>query len=279
MGIWDSILNGVKNFAANGNNGAALNGNAAVLNPINSNVQNPQFGSAVVNGANTNIPQQTSQPTANKIVTALQNSSLRPSNWSDGTRQTISNILFGIGKSAMENPNQNPWVNVMNGANAGLQNQVAYKNAVNALGNYGLDTTGLTPYADYRHFTPEKIVALGVQQNRNRVRQEIAQANDNTKRLKLIMDGLRNNTITPEEAIAQAKIYGIDFNNLQESNDTARTNSQVQLNEARTEDIKNPKPRTTINIRKGGTKSTVNISHTGGNNGDKSKDDPLGLWK
>ena len=206
---------------------------------------------------------------ANKIANVLQNSPLRPTNWNGNTREAIANTLLGIGKSALANPNGNVLNNVLNGVNSGVQNQIAYKNAMNTLGNYGVDTTGMSPYADYSNFSPDKLVALGVQQNRNKIRQDIAAANDNTKRLKLILDGLKNNTISPEEAIAQAKIYGIDFNNLQESNETARTNSQVKVNEARAEDIKNPKPRTTISIRKGGTKSTVDINHNGGGNGGK----------
>lgn len=283
MSIWDNIVNGAKGLLGN------IEGNPIVKLPtlqgsINNNTNMPQnnalqMDNAVVNGVN-QVPQNIGN-TANRITSVLQNSPLRPSNWNTGTRETVSNILFGIGKNALANPRGDVLSTILGGVNSGIQNQIAYKNAMNTLGNYGVDTTGMSPYADYSNFSPDKLVALGVQQNRNKIRQDIAAANDNTKRLKLILDGLKNNTISPEEAIAQAKIYGIDFNNLQESNETARTNSQVKVNEARAEDIKNPKPRTTINIRKGGTKSTVDITHTGDGNG-KGKgnaNDPLNLWK
>ena len=279
MGIWDNIINGAKGLLGN------IEGNPIVKpQTLQGSVSMPQnntlpMDNAVVNGVNGNVPQQTQTTTANKIANILQNSPLRPTNWSDGTRQTVSNILFGIGKNALANPKGDVLSTILGGVNTGIQNQVAYKNAMNTLNNYGLDTAGMSPYADYSNFNPEKLVALGVQQNKTKTQREIAAANDNTKRLKIIMDGLRNGTISPEEAMAQVKLYGIDVGSLQESNDTNRTNSQVALNEAKAEDIKNPKPKVNISIRKGGTTSNVNINHNGGKGGKKDDNDPLNLWK
>ena len=277
MSIWDNIVNGAKGLLGN------IEGNPIVRpQTLQGSVSMPQnnklpIDNAVVSGVNSNIPQQATN--ANKIAGILQNSPLRPTNWNDGTRQTVSNILLGIGKNALANPRGDVLSTVLGGANTGLQNQIAYKNAMNTLGNYGIDTAGMSPYADYSNFSPEKLVTLGVQQNRNRMRQEIAAANDNTKRLKIIMDGLKSGQISPDEAIAQAKIYGIDFSNLGESNETRKTDSQVELNQAKAEDIKNPKPKVNISIRKGGTTSNVNINHNGGKGGGKKDDDPLRLWK
>lgn len=53
-----------------------------------------------------------------------------------------------------------------------------------------------------------------------RVRQEIANASDNTKRANIIMQGLNNGVITPQEAQIQMANYGITLEDLQKSNAT-----------------------------------------------------------
>lgn len=53
-----------------------------------------------------------------------------------------------------------------------------------------------------------------------------------------------------------------DITNIGVSNDTKKTNSQVALNDARIENIKNPKPRVNISYRYG--KTDVNHNHTSG---------------
>ena len=257
MGILDSIVNGVKGFMSNngGNPKILMNGQpitqvdptmyGGVSNAANPPAQNPS--NLVVTGANqggaaANVNAQPQPQTngANKIVNAIKNSQLRPSNWSDGTRQTVSNILFGIGRNALQNPNGDVLTNLLGGVNSGIQNQIAFKNAVNTMKQNGVDPSGLSPYADYTGLTWDKIQDIGIKQQQNQIRQQqnqirqdIANANDNTKRLNLIMTALKNNTITPEEAQTQAKLYGLDVGTMQASNETNRTNSQIQLNEQR----------------------------------------------
>lgn len=53
------------------------------------------------------------------------------------------------------------------------------------------------------------------------------------------------------------------------SNDTKKTDSQVKLNEAKTENIKNPKPKVNITYKYG--TSNVNFNHNGGGKVDKGK--------
>ena len=84
----------------------------------------------------------------------------------------------------------------------------------------------------------------------------------------MIFEALNKGDMTPEEA--QLRLKALDFETkLQESNDTKKTNSQIELNKAKTEKTKAEtkqvgKPKVSISIRKGGTKSTVDIRHNGG---------------
>lgn len=257
MGIFDNLINGVKGVGSSIGNGiqglisknnptygnigntanniiAGVNQGGTVGSAIDNTVNGtPQNGGAIVNAINNSQIQPQTNNSANKIVNAIKNSQLRPSNWTEGTRQTVSNILLGIGKNALSNPNGDVWSNLLGGANAGLQNQIAYKNAVNTMQNSGFDTTGMSPYADYSQFTPDKILSIGVKQQQNQMRKDIANANDNTKRLTLIMNNYNKGSISAEEAQSLMKMYGLDVNNLQESNDTRKTNSQIEVNDTR----------------------------------------------
>lgn len=274
MSILDNIVNGVKGFMANKSNPqtnptmfgniastnvvsqdptsqilAGANQGDSLGNVINNEVNGLPQSSGVISDAinNSQFQVNNAQPqinNTNKIVNAIKNSQLRPSNWSDGARQTISNALYGIGKTALANPNENALTNILGGLNSGIQNQINYKNAMNVMGQNGLDTSGLSPYADYSNLTWDKIQDIGIKQQQNQIRQQqnqirqdIANANDNTKRLNLIMTALKNNTITPEEAQAQAKLYGLDFGAMQNSNETNRTNSQIEVNNVRKKQI------------------------------------------
>lgn len=211
-------------------------------NAINNEVNGlPQNGGLITDAINNAQPQANK---ANQIVNAIKNSKANPTNWSSGARQTLSNALYGIGKTAFANPNENVLNNILGGVNSGIQNQINYKNAMNVMGQNGLDSSGLSPYADYSNLTWDKIQDIGIKQQQNQIRQQqnqmrqdIANANDNTKRLNLIMTALKNNTITPEEAQAQAKLYGLDFGSMQSSNETNRTNSQIEVNDVRKKQI------------------------------------------
>lgn len=322
MGFLDNIVNGVKGFMANRNANPQVLANGAPITQINptmygsvaqtnnQTVQNQPMANVnqsgiVKNAINNNIngvqqpdnaiisaiknPQQEPQQTgvnANRIVNAIRNSQLRPSNWNSGTRETISNILFGIGKNALANPNGDVLSNVLGGVNSGIQNQIAYKTAINSMQQNGIDTTGLSPYADYSNMTPEKIIQLGLNNQKQQLTRDIANAKDNRDKAKLILDGYNKGYMDANTAVANLKMLGInDISELQESNETRKTNSQIDLNDtrqeqmkARTEKIKKEteqvgKPKVNISIRKGGTHSTVDIKHngSGGNGGGKKE--------
>lgn len=56
------------------------------------------------------------------------------------------------------------------------------------------------------------------------VRTQLAQMKDNTSRAKMIMSGLNNGTLSPDEAVQHMQDYGITFDDLQVSNQTRNTN-------------------------------------------------------
>ena len=281
MGILDNIVSGIKGFMGNKGNIGAMTTVDPTQTPqpvqggvTNTPIQNPV--NPVVNGVNQArnngaIGGEQEQTNPNRFVNAIKNSQLRPSNWSDGTRQTVSNILFGIGRSATANPNGDVLTNILNGVNSGVQNQINYKNAVNSMQQNGIDVAGLSPYADYSDLTWDKIQDIGIKQKQNQIRiqqnqirSDIANARDNTARLKLIMDALKNNTIEPEEAQAQAKLYGIDFGNMQSSNTTNRTNSYVETNEARKDNLEAKTQKIKKETEYIGKPKTINHVSTGG---------------
>lgn len=281
MGILDNIVSGIKGFMGNKGNIGAMTTVDPTQTPqpvqggvTNTPIQNPV--NPVVNGVNQArnngaIGGEQEQTNPNRFVNAIKNSQLRPSNWSDGTRQTVSNILFGIGRSATANPNGDILTNILNGVNSGVQNQINYKNAVNSMQQNGIDVAGLSPYADYSDLTWDKIQDIGIKQKQNQIRiqqnqirSDIANARDNTARLKLIMDALKNNTIEPEEAQAQAKLYGIDFGNMQSSNTTNRTNSYVETNEARKDNLEAKTQKIKKETEYIGKPKTINHVSTGG---------------
>ena len=281
MGILDNIVSGIKGFMGNKGNIGAMTTVDPTQTPqpvqgavTNTPMQNPV--NPVVSGVNQArnggaISGEQEQANPNRFVNAIKNSQLRPSNWSDGTRQTVSNILFGIGRSATANPNGDVLTNILNGVNSGVQNQINYKNAVNSMQQNGIDVAGLSPYADYSDLTWDKIQDIGIKQKQNQIRiqqnqirSDIANAKDNTARLKLILDALKNNTIEPEEAQAQAKLYGIDFNNMQTSNTTNRANSYVETNEARKKNLEAKTEKTKKETEYIGKPKTINHVSTGG---------------
>jgi len=102
----------------------------------------------------------------------------------------------------------------------------------------------------------------------------IANAKDNSTKAKMILDGYKNGSLSEADVIQSLATYGITLNDLQESNETKKTNSQVELNQAKTEKTKAEtgqvgKPKVTINIKKGGTKSV--IEHVGGNSAQQER--------
>ncbi len=290
MGFLNNIFNGVKGFISNNtvNPKILMNGkpitqvnpitNGLITNSTISQNQNPVVSGANQRGinANSNVQNQSQITGANKIINAIKNSQLRPSNWKEGTRQTVSNVLFGIGQNMLKNPNEDVLNNILSGVNAGIQNQINFRNVVNTMKQNGVDPSSLSPFANYNDLTWDKIQNIGIKQQQNQIRQDIANANDNTKRLNLILTALRNNTISPEEAQIQAKLYGLDVGSMQNSNDTRKTDSQIEVNDERKNLLKKQaenvgKPKITINKRVGGTTSTVNINHTEGGSSSSSK--------
>ena len=215
---------------------------------------------------------QAEQQKTNAVVGALRK--LAPSTWDDTTRQRVlmaSKFLSGFGGTQYDG-NQNLFNNiargVANGSNEAykqIQNYNNYQQAKNMYDQMGLDSSTLNPLADYSALTADKLINLGIQQRKQQTAREIAGAKDNTARLKLIMDGVKNNSISTDEAEKLLKIYGIDVTEINKSNQTAKTEAQIKKIEKETEYI--GKPKVTVNVRQGGTKSTVEHKHTGGSGG------------
>lgn len=239
MSFLDSLINGLKN----GKTTPQVLANGQPITTVDP---------SVVGGVQTTnnqampntTPIQNTQQKANAITNVLKG--LAPTNWSDETRNKVllaSKFLSGFG-GTQYNPNESLLGNVSrglgNGANAAYNQVQNYNNYLNTKSLYdqlGLDSNGLSPVADYSSMTPAQIINLGIKQQQDRTRREIANANDNTKRLNLIMNGLKNGALTPDEALSQAKLYGLNLGSVQESNETRRTNSQIDVNNARAKQI------------------------------------------
>lgn len=104
----------------------------------------------------------------------------------------------------------------------------------------------------------------------------IANAKDNTQRAKMILDGFKNGMLSQDDVINELAKWGISLSDLQQSNESLKTASQVETNKARTKKLeaeaKNVgKPKVTVNIKKGGTKSV--IEHVGGSGGTSKVED------
>lgn len=230
------IVNGIEQYIGNNNQQQSNN-----IIPVNSN--NPvQNGSVVQNAVNTTA--NTPSTGASKIVNVLKN--IAPSNWSDDTRQRVlatSQFLTGFGGTPYD-PNQSQLGNIArgfsNGSNAAykqMQNYGNYLQVKNMYDQMGYDTSGLSPLGDYSKVSPSNLLNAGVRMRQSQIKQDIANAKDNTTRAKLIFDNYNKDMISAETAQGLLKMYGIDVNKLQESNDTKKTNSQVKLNDARVNKI------------------------------------------
>ena len=226
MAFWDSLINGLKSK----NNVQQDN---VMSGGIDQNVTPPD------NTNNSGNIQDNVKKT-NAIVNVLKNAA--PTNWSDETRQKVllaSKFLSGFG-GTQYNPNENMLGNIANGMSNGanaafqqMQNYNNYKNTKSLYEQMGLDTTGLNPVGDYSSMTPAQVISLGIRQKQNNIRQEIANANDKTKRLTLIMNNYNKGSISADEAQKLMQMYGLDISDLQESNETKKTNSQIELNNTR----------------------------------------------
>lgn len=257
MAFWNNLINGLKG------------------GQTQAPTQQTPIAGAVQNQApiEQQMPDQVQeQAKTNAVVNALKN--LAPSNWDDTTRQRVlmtSKFLSGFG-GTQEDPNQSLMSNiargVANGSNEAykqIQNYNNYQQAKNMYNQMGLDSSTLNPLADYSGLTADKFINLGIQQRKQQTATEIANAKDKTTRMKLIMDGHKNGSISADEAVKLLKIYGIDIDELEESNETKKTGAQVGKIKKETEFV--GKPKVNISIRKGGTKSTVEHKHTGGSGG------------
>lgn len=74
----------------------------------------------------------------------------------------------------------------------------------------------------------------------------IANTKDNNTAAKMILDAFKNGLFSEEEAVSELQKKGININSLMPSNETRRTDSQIAVNEARAENIRNPKAKKTI---------------------------------
>lgn len=254
MAFWNSLINGLKSKntgnTANVVPNVLVNGQPATqIDPQTAPAPMTASVNQDVNATpqNTGNVQQNPQATAQKqnaIINALKN--IAPTNWDDTTRQRVllaSKFLTGFGGTPY-NPNgdflSNLAQGVTNGANSAYKQMENYQNYQNTKALYnqlGLDSSGLNPVGDYSSMTPAQVISLGIRQQQNAIRNEIANANDKTKRLNLIMNGYNKGSISADEAQKLMQMYGLDINDLQESNETKRTNSQIEVNSARKKQI------------------------------------------
>ncbi|MCD7740443.1 MAG: hypothetical protein LUH11_03745 [Candidatus Gastranaerophilales bacterium] len=246
-----------QNFASSGINQNTNNlTNNFDLNPqiaqaINSYVNNPPLTNNITNDLVQNGTYNSSQnitninqneETANKVANALQNSN----QWNDKRRiglKYLGDILTGIGQSSYNSDSgvigslAKGIANGNNLAQKDIQNYQGYKNAKQLYEQNGLDPSSLSINGDYSNMTPDKLINIGIQQRKYQVQQDIANAKDQTSKAKMIFDNYSKGLMSADEAQTQLKLYGIDINNLQESNDTRKTNSQIALNDTRSKQI------------------------------------------
>lgn len=209
----------------------------------------PQNISPVVSGINktstqgnaaqtqSNSPQ--AQSGANKIINAINN--VAPSNWNDKTRQRVlmaSQFLSGFGATPYD-PNSNFMGNlargISNASNAAykqIQNYGNYKQVKNLYDQMGYDSSGLSPMGDYSKLSPSILLSAGAKMKQNQIKQEIQNTKDKTTRTKMIFEAVNKGFMSPEEGQMQLKALDFDTQ-LQESNETRRTNSQINVNSAR----------------------------------------------
>ena len=201
--------------------------------PVNST--SPVAGSISQNIANTVATTNTPNTSgANKIVNALKNAA--PSNWNDDTRQKVlmaSQFLSGFGGTQYD-PYQSQLANIArgfsNGSNAAykqIQNYGNYKQVKNMYDQMGYDTSGLSPMGDYSKVSPSNLLAAGAKIKQAEIKKEIANAKDNTTRAKLILDNFNKGIFSAETTQAMLKMYGIDVDDLQQSNQTKVANARV----------------------------------------------------
>lgn len=104
-------------------------------------------------------------------------------------------------------------------AGAGNQQNVMRDNLYRqSLASMGIDTSNINGYIDDK--TYQNYALTNYRNNSLAIRQAIAGATDNTKRANLIMQGLNNGTISPDEAKFHMHNYGISFEDLNLSNAT-----------------------------------------------------------
>ncbi len=120
------------------------------------------------------------------------------------------------------------------GAKSAVENQqnvMRDKMYRESLANMGLDTSNISGYIDDKAY--QNYTLSNYRNNSLAVRSAIAGASDNTKRANLIMQGLNNGSITPEEAKFHMHNYGITFEDLQKSNATRNADINADLAPAR----------------------------------------------
>lgn len=194
------------------------------------------------NSINNVMPQaqtKPQQPATNNIL-----SKINPQTWNGGTRQTVANILLGIGRTPY-NYNKGSFGSLIDGINQGLNNQINYNNTKNILAQYGVNPESLSPYADYSNIGADDLVKLGLQQRRYQITRDIAAERDATKRNEMIWKYMGTGQIDPDTGKAMLEANNVYIpGNLNESNNTRKTennilktNSQINLNNARIKKI------------------------------------------
>lgn len=156
--------------------------------------------------------------------------------------------LFGTGARMLDNPlvrgvaayglsKYNGDYNPLEQGLTAMSTNIASKNKDSLyrkqLNQLGIDTSNTTGFIGDETY---KNIALNNYRNRNlQIKGDLGILKDNTSRAKLIFQGLKEGSISPEEAQTLISQYGINANDLQISNDTRQTNSNIILNDKRGE--------------------------------------------
>lgn len=166
-----------------------------------------------------------------------------------GRMAIMGGIVGATGGSGLEALAYGGTAGVLNQANR-LKDRL-YRDELNKL---GIDTSNLKGYINDNTF--KNISTQGINNMKMTNARDIAQAKDNRERAKMILDGVKNGTITPESASQQIRLYGITDADLTASNESRKTDAIVET-------TLNPKPKV-VEMHYSGlpTDKTITVKNT-----------------
>ena len=277
-GFDESIVNGVAQGLNSGNKDIAdwinqYNAGAGRSTPINIPKTDEEIGLARQGLFNT--PQLTGSAQMSPRVGGLlpdlfhgyqenYSNSFNPSNWGNNTLADGRNkglvyrtgeLLGSLGR-VVDSPlgrgliaaGLNRALGYDNSLQEGLTAFVGRQNAQsadalyrNSLAQQGIDLSNVRGNVSKDMYNNVAKATTSAQRAQNQL--TIASLKDNTSRARMIGVWVKNGIITPQEGSALASAYGITDADFQASNDTRKTDSQIALNEAKIDNINNPKPK------------------------------------